>query len=256
MSEPTDELNPRLREYLDRYRTYPRQLRLQRTHPMSVENPRVERTRRHPRILEVALTVGVTGILFVVLATAYVVAHSAHAPTSGSHKVGTAGSPKIATTPTARTSTSAAVPAGTSCSVLSVPFVATDYRISPPGSVNPDVSCGDAVAKAETVCPLAATACAGAPAPQTAQLGWLVGGAVAEYPGENVSWQNPGLLVWAVTWKPGNCHVPGVAFGVTSTPTLTKAAGCAYVDFTDASTGTYLFTEYLVPSAYDQSSTP
>ena len=232
MTKPTDEPIPQLHAYLARYDSFPRQSSVQRRHPMSVDNLSTERSRRHPQVLEVALTLGTAGVLFALLASVYVVAHSAH-PAGQSQSVGAAGT---ATTAAASTAATAATP---TCTALSTPVKYNVYQLDSPGSASPAVSCAQAAALAEAWCPLNMRPCVGTPLPDTAQLSLI-----KDFPGSNVA--DPARLVWAVTWNLATCSLPKATTTSPSPPggmiiAAGNVPGCRWVTFVDASTGNELF---------------
>ena len=207
---------------------------------MSVESPTTRQSRRHPRVIEVALTLGATGVLFVIIATAYAIAHSAHLPANHSQGVGTVAPPTVTPNPTA------SIAAALNCSVLSTTVIYNVYQLDPAGSTSPRVSCLTAAATAEAACPLNVRPCVGAPLPETAQLSLI-----KDFPGSNIA--DPPRLVWAVTWNLATCSLPKATAGIGSPEGVTPAtsggfipaqgsvSGCRWVTFIDASTPTELF---------------
>lgn len=100
----------------------------------------------------------------------------------------------------------AAATGSVTCSTRTQTDVYREFRVEPPGTAQPKVSCATAVASAEAHCPLNVSPCPGSPMPQTAQLS-----VIKDYPYLNAA--NPGApalprLVWEVTWTAPSCGFP------------------------------------------------
>jgi hypothetical protein len=113
----------------------------------------------------------------------------------------------------------------------------------------------DATATAETACPAARFVCAG-PRPESAALGLLSGFGTILYPPDFGGFKR--LPVWIISWPMGCQSIPLIGGrqrqlgSVYLQPIPYRGCSVQYVEFVDATTGSYLFSVMEITSLAKQ----
>jgi len=241
MTHDSNDLTRRLQKYLQHYDSYQWPAATRSQHGIDAGGPGLRWSRRHPRLLEITATLGVSVVFFVLLAAAV---------TFGRHGATAVGAGHAVSTPGAHPTATVTTPAReTTCSQLSHGADYSLFKIDVPGAVDTKVDCAAAIATAEAACPTARFVCAGV-APQAAEVSLISGFGTLLYPPDWGGYRNQ--PVWMITWSM-SCQAVEVIGGrrqqlgsVYTQSAAIHAEGCRYAEFVDASTGTFLFPVILI----------